>query len=280
MDTKQMQTRSAMPDSPKMEEMVKKMGEMMDKKLNPQFATLNKQMKTNKEEWKTDVQQLKEDMKNNKTELKKEIEQLKTTLESRLTKVETDIQDTKKDVKALKKSNEARQLEIAILTKKTEALEKRTAEAEQHSRKRSVRITGVPHNTPGREDCYKTVTKFCKDKLGIELQRSEIVATHRLRSTKAPKPILLVLTTDDVKARIIAPRKILKDSGMAVTEDLCYEYRQLVNRMYNDDRVSQTWTWNGRVYAKLEESERVINVQYGETLDDAIDRDDDNKQKA
>ena len=78
-------------------------------------------------------------------------------------------------------------------------LQEKCNDNEQYSRRSNIRIYGVEippapsaedtsegrNESPVKEDCVKTVLDFCKDNLGIAIQRSEIDRAHRIGKPNA-----------------------------------------------------------------------------------------------
>ena len=145
---------------------------------------------------------------------------------------------------------------------------------EQYSRRNNLRIRGlVPDNGA---DMVSTVLSFLKDKLDInDLTPFDIVAAHPLPPLKSkdgrnnpPIPVMLLkLRNRQIRDGIIMKRKKLKGTVYSIDKDLTALNIQLMTRLRNSDRVSQTWSWNGKIYAALPNNKTIIAKPFA-TLDE------------
>ena len=67
-------------------------------------------------------------------------------------------------------------------------------------------------------------------------------------------------------------RKVLKNSGISISEDLTKFNVQLMNRLRNDPRVENTWSSNGNVFAKVKGNPRELPVKLFESLSEVLTR--------
>ena len=67
-------------------------------------------------------------------------------------------------------------------------------------------------------------------------------------------------------------RKLLKNSGIVIVDDLCYEMQQMYNRVKNDELVlTDAWTFNNKIFFK-DKGNKVHSIRFGETVFDVINR--------
>ena len=59
-----------------------------------------------------------------------------------------------------------------------------------------------------------------------------------------------------VHKSLLMNRKKLKGSGVIVADDLCQEMIKVYNRVRNDPRVKDAWTWFGKIFVLWTESGR------------------------
>ena len=72
-------------------------------------------------------------------------------------------------------------------------------------------------------------------------------------------PVMLPkLKNRDVRDSIILKRKLLKGTPYSIDEDLTTLNVQLMTRLRNHERVTQTWSWNGKVFATLDNDKTII----------------------
>ena len=57
-------------------------------------------------------------------------------------------------------------------------------------------------------------------------------------------------------------RKDLKGTKLSFHEDMCKEYQQLEREVRDEDAVSATWFWNGKLFAKHQDG-RIHIIFYG-----------------
>ena len=155
---------------------------------------------------------------------------------------------------------------------------------EQYSRRNNLRIRGlVPDNGA---DMVSTVLSFLNDKLDInDLTPIDIVAAHPLPPLKPkdgrntpPIPVMLLkLRNRQIRDGIIMKRKKLKGTAYSIDEDLTALNIQLMTRLRNSDRVSQTWSWNGKIYAALTNNKTIVAKPFA-TLDEMFTYSDVSKK--
>jgi hypothetical protein len=138
------------------------------------------------------------------------------------------------------------------LTKVRQDCQVRVNELEQYNRLFNVRINGLSLNasTPGSGGCTAEVVDFFRNKLKLDLAESDIVAAHPLPSrSKQPSStnhdggsattpsIIVRFTRKSTRERVLRQRKVLKGTGIGISDDLTQPSMQLLNRLKNDDRV-------------------------------------------
>lgn len=187
-----------------------------------------------------------------------------------LTEVKKAIQDSinplEVRVKSLEDENKRLHCELS-------EVKAHTVENEQYSRKCSVRIHGIKE-TP-QEDCRSTVVQLCNDKLKVALTTDDIEVAHRLYSRptrtqdQAPRTMIVVFKSRDMKTTIMKSRRALKGSRTVITDDLTKDMYQVYNRLRNDERVKDCWSWDCKIFAK-DHNNRVFRVRYGQPLDSLL----------
>ena len=136
-------------------------------------------------------------------------------------------------------------------------------DSEQYSRRNSLRIRGL--SCEGTST-MSAVLNFLGTKLDVkDISPEDIIAAHPLpinlrSSTSRPQipTILLRFRNRQLRNNVIRKRKLLKGSVYSVDEDLTALNIQLVNRLRLSDRVTKTWSWNGEIYATLDNNKTVI----------------------
>ena len=156
--------------------------------------------------------------------------------------------------------------EIAALKQQIDKLEDKVDDLEQLSRQNSVRINGIPESE--REDTDQIIIKLAKEKLGRDLQTTDIVTSHRLGKPRPDKPRVIIarFVTHSTKTSLIKNGKRLKNTNISVNEDLtqirsklAYEARTLQRA----EKIQQTWTRDGTIYVKINDTVIRITTEKG-----------------
>lgn len=168
---------------------------------------------------------------------------------------------------------ENRDLKIEVKQLKDLALEAKShaISNEQYSRKCNVKIFGVQEDKD--ENCAEKVQNLIREKLGVILEPSEVIVAHRVRAYKSPYPIIVRFNSYATKMQVLKVRAKLKGQGVSIGEDLCRDLQLVLNRAFKDDRVKESWAWNGKINIK-DEHGRIHNLQHGQSLDEVLSRRD------
>ena len=145
------------------------------------------------------------------------------------------VADLQQAVSALQSTIRNKDDEILALRREVAEMQSRNDDFEQHSRRASVRVFGVPENTPGSTD--DKLLDLCN--MGLKLQPplalEEIEVSHRVGKvieervepsdgqtmTKAKlRPIIVKFVSRRTKARVMAARKILRPKKTKTPTDV------------------------------------------------------------
>ena len=85
------------------------------------------------------------------------------------------------------------------------------------------------------------------------------------------RSIIVKCVRRDLKYKIMKARKLLKNSGIVILDDLCYEMQQLFNRTKSDQMVQDSWTFNNKIFFK-DLQNKVHSIHYGESVSDILQR--------
>ena len=140
---------------------------------------------------------------------------------------------------------------------------------EQYGRRYNIRIFGLDI----KENCMENVVTFIRDNLSMDLSLSDVENAHPLpyKTGSGPsKPSVIVrLRSRGTRDEILQRRKILKGTGVSISEDLTKNNIQLMNRLRADERVDSTWSYKwedllqGQERYKEAASETVWNIEWG-----------------
>ena len=201
-------------------------------------------------------------------------QELLQTLNHKFDDLLAEINEVKKENKKMKDiikemAEEQTEQENRILCLENQLfnVEKSMIDNEQYHRRKSIRLFGIKEEKD--ENCEEIVMKMCEEKLNKTLSPGDLVSVHRITSNAKPRPIIAVFAKHDTKMEIMKLRKTLKGSGMVITEDLCKGLVQVLNRLKNDKRVIQSWSWDSKIFAKTRNGQ-VVRVEWGQSLDEAL----------
>ena len=208
-------------------------------------------------------------------ELKVENEELRRDL----TKCKNDLEETKDRVTEAKKE--------------AEVARKRAEDLEQYGRRQNVRIYGIPEREGEREtseQIEEKVLKIFKDKLKLrDVNPSHICTIHRLgkpgvrprrsrdsndgkesdKSDKPPPPraVIVRFVSRKTSRAVMANRKKLKGSGMAIQEDLTQARHSLLTKCLDlkGQGIDEAWSHEGKILVKIGK-----NIEEVKTVKDVI----------
>ena len=127
---------------------------------------------------------------------------------------------------------------------------------EQYSRRFNVRIHGL-HVDAGDGKCIEAVKTLMTDQLGFTSFRSDdienahtIPSKERNNGSWSKSSIIVKFRNRAIKDDVLRKRRLLKGSGVAISEDLTSLNLDLISRLQKSDRIKEAWAWNGRIYAK------------------------------
>lgn len=140
---------------------------------------------------------------------------------------------------------------------KTKAAFEQSNHNEQFSRKNNVKIMGV-EVLPDETDTNLTaeIIAIVKQKTNIDIEPSDIVALHRIPSKHTPKPVLVKFKNNSIKTRLMRNRRIMKQQGHKLVDDVTKKNTELISRLLRHDKIDSAWFFNGFIYGKTTEGKR------------------------
>ena len=226
------------------------------------------------------------------------LEQSSTVLVNKISEIETDLNC---------KTNQLLNLETALdqlknttstdvdIAKEVEALRKLSREGviiandnEQYSRRMNIRIHGMKIEADDK-NVKSTVVNWLNTTLKLsdltyaDVENAHIVPSKQWANSGAHKTsnqsrtsssssgsansVIVRFARREVKERVLRSRRIFKNSPTTLTEDLTTLNNHLLTKLYKNDRVEKTWTWNGRIFAQLK-NDVVTVVKPFQTIDE------------
>lgn len=137
---------------------------------------------------------------------------------------------------------------------------------EQYSRRNCLLLHGVPERPA--EDIVETVMTFVNTKLKVPLRLEDIDRCHRMGPMRRnaaeavragrPRTIIIKLTRYIVRESIWENKKVLKGSGLLITESLTPERAKLLREAKEIAGFRNVWTHDGRIVVLCQDDSRKI----------------------
>lgn len=142
---------------------------------------------------------------------------------------------------------------ITALVNENNLLNDKIDTLEQYTRRNSVRIFGIPEQN--NEDTLTVIKSFLSDRLKLPETVNMIDRCHRLRSTsgiasssnKSP-PIIVKFSSYFAKERINKSKKLLKGSGVSISDDLTKKRYNLYREAVKKGGQRYTWHYDGKIF--------------------------------
>ncbi|KAK6171840.1 hypothetical protein SNE40_018265 [Patella caerulea] len=152
---------------------------------------------------------------------------------------------------------------------------------EQWTRRSSVRIFGIPDkmNENYSESIQEALKVFLS--IGVSMTEDQIDIAHRIGTFKPNqnRSIIVKFLSRKYKIFVIKNRRKLKGSGISISEDLTPLNSQLLSRTSKHPSVLNTWSTEGKIYAKLL-NEKIVKVDHHTCIDDLLRSDITNVKTA
>ena len=151
------------------------------------------------------------------------------------------------------------------------------SEIQMYSRKDSLKIYNLRGQgglgsgaTETSEQTAQTVRDFFRNRLGVNVHKSDISIAHRLQASDddRERAIQVKFTRREVKMDVLRNRRKCKGTGVVIAEDLCSPYLRLFHNLRDLVGKGNVWTWEGKVLCKvggitkrvtLENADEIIN---------------------
>jgi len=173
---------------------------------------------------------------------------------------------------------------IDAITRENRKLSVWANEVDQYGRRNHIRILGL--KVKKDDDCRQVVSDFVRDSLKVPITNDDIEAAHIIpvrnsgqpssssamsqhSSSKKPtgSTVIVRFQRREARDKVIRQRRLLKDSGITVVEDLSHLNLEVINRLKRSPQVKQTWSWNGHIFASLKNGQ-IIKVKPFQSIDE------------
>ena len=178
-------------------------------------------------------------------------------MRERLAKLE-DVSEVRKAV------IESLQQENSHIKKELEIVRLAADRNEQKSRSSCLLLHGVEEGE--NEDTDELVLNALVNKVGIQVQLTDIERTHRIGPRKAQttrrtksRPIIIRFASMRKRMEVFSSKKNLKGSDIVLTESLTPYRYELLQKAKEKYGVKTTWTSEGRIFTKSNGVLRLIS---------------------
>lgn len=141
--------------------------------------------------------------------------------------------------------------DVATLKKENANLHVKLDSQEQANRSENVRVFGIqPEHGENIRD--KMLCLF-KNKLKVNILDSDVKKCHRITakmSNDRPAAVLVRFASSEVRLSVLKSRKLLKNTGIYINEDLTKSRLSLYNRAKQTFGERNTWVWSGNVLVR------------------------------
>jgi hypothetical protein len=217
-------------------------------------------------------------------------------LNARLTAVEAENQELKERLESAQmdaetaqtaadeRLNKLEQLQVQLQNAQVSYVEsfrkheKEINDLEQYSRRSHLRIRGL-HVQHG-ETYKRAVARFCSSQLRVDIHETDLDDAHPLPSKTKPStdsttrpsgppppPTMIVrFHCRDQRDAVLRARKVLKNQGIVVAEDLTQLNQALLKKMKDSNQFTSSWSWMGKIYGIPTGQTRAVRINIHDTF--------------
>ena len=224
----------------------------------------------------------KDDLANVKREISEEWGKACAALSKRMDVLESSVFDLQAkndkmtaELGKMEKENKEMKDKISKVEKESSTIRQRLNENEQHGRQWNVRVFGVKERRGETvQDCVAQCQSIFTEKLGLQITSSDIDVAHRSGKegqSGKPRPILLRFTSRGQRGKVLAARRQLKGTGLAVAEDLTTANYRLLKAASEHSASMSVWSSNGKIIAKMKNGD-IVRLEIETNIDTVFQR--------
>ena len=270
--------------------------EVADSSLGDEFTSIQKQL----DQLTSDIQQTREDVKSimKKEEMKSFItdtvtamfskvqkklekrveetieEKLEEKLNDKLTELNDRLDSLVHENVQLREANDKLKGRIDRSEKVAKVAMEKSNMNEQYSRKNNIKIMGVEGDDETEEELTEKVNNILRAKTGVTINVNKIMAIHRIPGKSGmPKPVLIKLMNNNEKTKIMKKRKLMKQAGYRLVDDVTKQNTKLISRLNLHTDIDSAWYFNGNVFAKTTGGKR-FKFDLFSVVEDVINKTD------
>lgn len=224
------------------------------------------------DQFKTELETASEQISNFKATLDNQDAEI-VTLKNQISDMQTTLDQNKEETKNLRKKNQELRESLDQRETVLKKQDKDINDLEQYTRSNSIRIYGMRDDdrTESAEATASAVVKLIQNKLGLNIQVSDIDIAHRIGSFQPDgnRPVICKFCSRNKKISIMRARRKLKGSGIVIREDLTTRNAKLLEEVSKREVVDKAWSDGGKIICILH-SGRKIKVDVSSDLDRAL----------
>ncbi|XP_064482638.1 uncharacterized protein LOC135395336 [Ornithodoros turicata] len=186
------------------------------------------------------------------------------------------------EMRYIVKDMEAMECRLSQLSQKYSMMSKKARnvlsdldKVDSRQRKYNIVVFGLEETEEDPESCEELVLDLASEYLRVPLAKDDIVSAYRLKSSSAPRPLLVKLNEIELKEKLLKSCGRLKGTGIGIREDYPWEVRQqrmllgkkLVEERSAGRRASLEFnklTVEGKVFVCDKQCENVIEYEESE----------------
>ena len=204
----------------------------------------------------------KEDLASLKNEMREEMDKVCAALSKRVDVLESSVFDLQSkndrislELSNMEKENKDLRDKIQVVERGSCNIKRMLNESEQHGRSWNARVFGVKEKRgETAEDCEALCLNIFKEKLGLQVTTADIDVAHRAGKegqNGKPRPILLRFTSRKQRGKVLAARRQLKGTGLAIAEDLTAANYRVLKAASEHLASLSVWSSNGKTLARM-----------------------------
>ncbi|KAK3098652.1 hypothetical protein FSP39_021614 [Pinctada imbricata] len=115
------------------------------------------------------------------------------------------------------------------------------------------------------ENTLAVVQSVLKDKAGVNIEKEDVIAVHRIptKHRDQPQPILLKVKNSEIKSKIMRKRSDVKKAGGSIklVDDVTERNTTLINSLLRHEQIEAAFYYNGSVYGISEGKRYTFNIE-------------------
>lgn len=143
---------------------------------------------------------------------------------------------------------------------KQRIVEKKLDNVQQHIKNDNLRLIQIPEADD--ENVHEKVFNIFKNKMNVDINKSNIAAAYRVgkKNENKPRHVVVVFNDNSTKMRVYNKKKSLKGTKIVIKEDLTVSRVKTVREASEKYGFKNVWTVNGHIFARTDQGVEKINL--------------------